>query len=89
MRGLRATPQVARNDTSRRSAIDGRTTRHPGDAVSLRKRKRIEDVFGWKKTAAGLRKARHRGTARVAWMFPLTAAAGPLVRMPKLPRAAA
>ncbi len=75
MRRLRVTPHVAQNDTNRRSAIDGRTTRHPGYAVSLRKRKKIEEVFGWMKTAAGLRKTRHRGTARVGWMFTLTAAA--------------
>ena len=84
MRRLRVTPHVAQNDTNRRSAIDGRTTRHPGYAVSLRKRKRIEEVFGWMKTAAGMRKTRHRGTARVSWMFTLTAAAYNLVRMPKL-----
>jgi transposase len=89
MRRLRVTPHVAQNDTNRRSAIDGRTTRHPGYAVSLRKRKRIEEVFGWMKTAAGMRKTRHRGTARVGWMFTLTAAAYNLVRMPKLLGAAA
>ena len=84
MRRLRVTPHVAQNDTNRRSAIDRRTTRHLGYAVSLRKRKRIEEVFGWMKTAAGTRKTRHRGTARVGWMFTLTAAAYNLVRMPKL-----
>ena len=89
MRRLGVTPHVAQNDTNRRSAIDGRTTRHPGYAVSLRKRKRIEEVFGWMKTAAGMRKTRHRGTARVGWMFTLTAAAYNLVRMPKLLGAAA
>ena len=89
MRRLRVTPHVAQNDTNRRSAIDGRTTRHPGYAVSLRERKRIEEVFGWMKTVAGMRKTRHRGTARVGWMFTLTAAAYNLVRMPKLLGAAA
>jgi len=89
MRRLRVTPHVAQNDTNRRSAIDGRTTRHRGYAVSLRKRKRIEEVFGWIKAAAGMRKARHRGTARVGWMFTLTAAAYNLVRIPKLLGAAA
>jgi hypothetical protein len=64
-----------------------RTTRHPGYAVSLRIRKRIEEVFGWIK-GAGLRKARHRGTARVGWMFTLTAAAYNLIRLPKLLAAA-
>ena len=66
------------------SAIDGRTTRHPGYAVSQRIRKRIEEAFGWIKTVAGLRKTRHRGTARVGWLFTLTATACNLVRLPKL-----
>ncbi|MCW2244766.1 transposase [Azospirillum fermentarium] len=83
MRRLGATPHVAQNTSNRRSAIDGRTTRHPGYAVSLRIRKRIEEVFGWIK-GAGLRKTRHRGTARVGWMFTLTAAAYNLIRLPKL-----
>ena len=67
-----------------RGAPIGRPTRHPGYAVSLRKRKRTREVFGWMKTAAGLRKTRHRGTARVGWVFTLTAAAYTLVRMAKL-----
>ena len=78
------TPHVAQNTANRRSAIDGRTTRHPGYAVSQRIRKRIEEVFGWAKTCGGLRKTRHRGQARVGWMFTLTAAAYNLVRLPKL-----
>ena len=68
-------------------AIDGRTTHHPGYAVSLRIRKRIAELFGWIK-GAGLRKARHRGTARVGWMFTLTATAYNLTRLPKLLAAA-
>jgi transposase len=84
MRRLRVTPHVARNTKRRRSAIDGRTTRHAGYAVSQRLRKRIEEVFGWIKTVGGLRKTRHRGTARVGWMFTFTAAAYNLVRIPKL-----
>jgi len=87
MRELGAAPHVAQNTSNRRSAIDGRSTRHPGYAVSLRIRKRIEEVFGWIK-AAGLRKTRHRGTARVGWMFTLTAAAYNLIRLPKLLAAA-
>ncbi len=83
------TPHVAQNTTNRRSAIDGRTTRHPGYAVSGRVRKRIEEVFGWTKAAAGFRKTRHRGLARVGWMFTLTATAYNLVRLPKLVGAAA
>jgi IS5 family transposase len=84
LRALQVTPHVAQNTANRRSAIDARTTRHPGYAVSLRVRKRIEEAFGWIKTSAGLRKTRHRGTDRVGWMFTLTAAACNLVRLPKL-----
>ena len=66
-RERRCTPHVAQNDTNRCSAIDGRTTRHPGYAISMTKRKRIEEPFGWMKTVGGLRKTRHcgRGTGRV------------------------
>ena len=84
MRRLGVTPHVSQNSKGRRSAIDGRTTRHAGYAVSVRVRKRIEEVFGWIKTVAGLRKTRHRGTARVGWMFTFAAAAYNLVRIPKL-----
>jgi transposase len=84
MRSKSATPHVAQNTKGRRSAIDRRTTRHAGYEVSQRKRKRIEEVFGWMKSAAGFRKTRHRGTARVGWMFTLNAAAYNLVRLPKL-----
>jgi transposase len=89
MRRLGVTPHVSQNTKARRSAIDGRTTRHPGYAVSLRVRKRIEEVFGWMKTVGGLRKTRHRGTALVGWMFTLTAAAYNVVRLAKLLPAAA
>jgi hypothetical protein len=84
MRGLDATPHVAQNDTGRRSAIDGRTTRHWGYQVSLLVRKRIEEAFGWVKTIGGQRKTRYRGTPRVGWMFTLSAAAYDLIRLPKL-----
>src|ERR1700761_9379278 len=84
LRERNVTPHVAQNTTNRRSAIDGRTTRHPGYAVSGRVRKRIEEVFGWTKAAAGFRKTRHRGLARVGWVFPLTATAFNLVRLSKL-----
>jgi transposase len=87
VRALNVTPHIAQN-TSRRSAIDGRTTRHPGYALSQRIRKRIEEAFGWMKTTGGFRKTRHRGTARVGWLFTLTAAACNLVRLPKLLEAA-
>src|SRR5512140_3422898 len=66
-RERRCTPHVAQNDTNRCSAIDGRTTRHPGYAVSMTKRKRIEEPFGWMKTVGGLRKTRHCGRELVEW----------------------
>jgi Transposase DDE domain len=78
---LRVTPHVAQHATGRSSAIDGRTTRHPGYALSQRKRKCVEEVFGWLKTVRLLRKARHRGLARVGWMFTFAAAVYNLVRM--------
>jgi transposase len=78
------TPHVSQNNTNRRSAIDGRTTRHPGHRISAVKRKQIEEAFGWMKTVGGLRKTRHRGRAMVEWMFVLTATAYNLVRIPKI-----
>jgi transposase len=89
MRELKVTPHVAQNDSNRRSAIDGRTTRHPGYAVSQRKRKRVEEVFGWIKTVALQRKTRFRGLERVGWMFTLAASAYNLVRMRNLQAATA
>jgi transposase len=84
LRRRSVSPHVTQNTNGRRSAIDRRTTRHPGYAVSLRIRKRIEEVFGWVKASAGLRKTRHRGLDRVGWTFTLTVAAYNLVRLPKL-----
>ena len=84
LRQVNVTPHVAQNTTNRRSAIDARTTRYPGYAVSGWVRKRIEEVFGWTKATAGFRKTRHRGLARVGWMFTLTATAYNLVRLTKL-----
>jgi hypothetical protein len=81
-------PHVAQNGTGRSSAIDGRTTRHQGYAVSQRLRKRVEEIFGWIKTVGNLRKTRHRGTDRVGWMFTFTAAAYNLVRIRNLTTAA-
>ena len=78
------TPHVSQNDTNRRSAIDARTTRHPGYRISMIKRKQIEEPFGWMKTTGGLRKTRHRGRDLVEWFFVLTATAYNLVRIPKL-----
>jgi len=80
-RELDVTPHVAQNTSGRKSAIDARTTRHAGYAVSIRIRKRIEEVFGWLKTVGGLRKTRHKGTRRVGWQFTFAAAAYNLVRM--------
>lgn len=84
LRDKAVTPHVAQNQNGRRSAIDGRTTRHPGYVVSQRIRKRIEEAFGWAKTVAGLRKMRHRGLPKVDWQFTLAMAAYDLVRLPKL-----
>ena len=84
LREINVTPHVAQHTNGRRSAIDGRTTRHPGYAVSLRIRKRIEEAFGWAKTVAGLRKARHRGLPKIDWQFTFVMAAYNLVRLPKL-----
>ena len=81
LRDLGVTPHVAQHTTHRRSAIDGRTTRHPGYAVSQRKRKRVEEIFGWAKTIALFRKTRHRGVRRVGWMFTFALAVYNLVRI--------
>jgi transposase len=84
LRSMRVTPHVAQNTSGRRSAIDGRTTRHGGYAVSQRARKRIEEAFGWIKTVAGQQKTKFRGIERVGWAFSFAAAAYNLVRLPKL-----
>jgi transposase len=83
-RNLHATPHVAQNNSHRKSAIDGRTTRHSGYAVSQQKRKRVEEIFGWMKTVGGMRKLRHRGLELVRWMFTFSAAAYNLVRIRNL-----
>ena len=83
--GLRergVTPHVAQK--KKHSAIDGRTTRHAGYAVSQQKRKRVEEIFGWLKTVAMLRKTRHQGLLRVGWVFTFAASAYNLVRMRNL-----
>jgi transposase len=85
MRAMNVTPHVAQNlKRQGGSAIDARTTRHAGYQVSQRKRKRIEEVFGWMKTVGMLRKTRHRGVFKVGWVFTFTAAAYNLVRMRNL-----
>ena len=84
LRERRVTPHIAQNTSGRRSAIDGRTTRHEGYAQSQRARKRIEEAFGWIKTIAGQARTRLRGLERVRWTFTLAAAAYNLIRLPKL-----
>jgi Transposase DDE domain len=81
-------PHVAQNNRGRRSAIDQRTTRHPGYVKSQLVRKRIEEAFGWIKTVAGLHKTKLRGLSKVDWAFTFAAAAYNLVRVPKLVGAA-
>jgi transposase len=84
LRAVGAAPHVAQNTTKRSSAIDGRTVRHAGYEVSQRKRKLVEQVFGWAKTVGGIRKTRHRGVPLVEWVFIFTMAAYNLVRIRNL-----
>jgi transposase len=84
LRTINVRPHVARNTSGRRSAIDRRTTRHPGYAASQRIRKRIEEAFGWIKMIAGLRKTKLRGLPKVDWGFTFAVAAYNLMRAPKL-----
>lgn len=87
LRTLNITPHVAQR--AKGSAIDARTTRHEGYAVSQRKRKRVEEIFGWMKTVGWLRKAKYRGQEKLDWLFTLSAAAYNMVRMRNLGMAAA
>jgi len=82
MRDLKVTPNVAMKKTG--SAIDARTTRHPGYAVSLRKRKLVEEIFGWAKTVGGLRRTRFIGLAKVKAQTIFTFTCYNLVRMATL-----
>lgn len=84
LRHMHVTPHLAQQTVSRRSMIDRRTTRHPGDALSQQKRKLVEQGFGWIKGVGGLRKLRHRGGPLVTWIFTFTAAAYNIVRMRRL-----
>ena len=85
LRALQVTPHVQQNQSERRSSnLDGRTTRHPGYAMSLQQRKRIERIFGWLKTTALMRKLRHRGKALVGWTFTLAVSAYNLVRLGRM-----
>jgi transposase len=89
LRELNVTPHVAQNTSNRASAIDGRTTRHPGYAISQKKRKLVEEPFGWAKTIGGLARPMLRGAQRLGFKFTLTMAAYDLIRLPKLIGAAA
>lgn len=82
LRRMVVTPHVAQK--SRHSAIDARTTRHPGYAISQRRRKKIEEPFGWAKTVGSMAQTAHRGLDRVAARFTMTMAACYLARLPKL-----
>jgi hypothetical protein len=83
LRAMNVRPHVAQNTNGRRSAIDGRTTRHVGYAISQRIRKRIEEAFGWMKSFAGQRKTRFGGVERVGWSFTFAATPYNLVRLQK------
>ena len=84
LRRLRVTPHVAQNTTHRSSAIDARTTRHAGYALSQQKRKRVEQSFGWMKMIGMLRKVKLRGREKVGWLFTFVGAAYNLVRLQRL-----
>jgi transposase len=84
LRERNVTPHVAMNVSNRRSSIDQRTARHDGYAISQRRRKRVEEIFGWLKTVGFMRKTRHRGRDRVDWMFTFGLAAFNLVRIRNL-----
>lgn len=83
MRRLGVTQHVAQHTNGQRSAIDGRTTRHPGHEVSQRIRKRIGEVFGWGKEVGGMRRTLLRGSEPVGWSFTLRVPAYNLIRLPK------
>jgi len=83
VRAMNITPHVAAKQEGY-SAIDGRTTRHVTYRISQRCRKKVEEIFGWLKTVGLMRKTRHRGVARVGWMFRFTTAVYNLVRMKNL-----
>ena len=84
LREMKVTPHVAQNNTNRRSAIDGRTTQHAGYAISQKKRKRIEESFGWMKTIGMLKKVKLRGLEKVSWLFTFVAAVYNLYRLQRL-----
>ena len=81
LRAVQVTPHVTQHTTTRARAMEGRTTRHPGYAIRHRKRKRVEEMFGWLKTGGMLRKVTLRSVPRVDWLVTFAAAAYNLVRM--------
>lgn len=84
LRELEITPHVAQNNKNRKSAIDDRTTRHEGYKISQRKRKLVEEIFGWLKTIGPMRKIRYRGLARGGWLFTFASAVYNLLRIRNL-----
>ncbi len=84
LRAMCVTPHVAQNNKGRASAIDARTTRHPGYAISQKKRKLVEEPFGWGKTIGGLARPMRRGTPRMGFVFTFTMAAYDLIRLPRI-----
>ena len=88
LRDLKITPHVTQNDRNRKSAIDGRTTRHTSYQISQAKRYWVEKPFGWMKSVGPLRKVKLRGRDKLWWLFTFTAAAFNLWRIPKLQAAA-
>jgi transposase len=84
LREMKVTPHVAQNNTNRCSAINGRTTQHAGYAISQKKRKRIEESFGWMKTIGMLKKVKLRGLEKVSWLFTFVAAVYNLYRLQRL-----
>jgi hypothetical protein len=84
LRVMNITPHLAQNTTNRRSAVDERTTRHAGYGVSQRKRKRVEQSFGWMKMIGMLKKVKLRGIDKVGWLFTFTGAAYNLCQLRNL-----
>ncbi len=84
LRAMCVTPHVAQNNKGRASAIDARTTRHPGYAISQKKRKLVEEPFGWGKTIGGLARPMRRGTPRMGFVFTFTMAAYDLICLPRI-----
>jgi hypothetical protein len=84
MRALQVTPHIAQNQSHRRSANDSRTTRHPGYDISQRKRKQVEEPFGWGKTIGGLARPMLRGLKKLDFKFTLAMVAYDLIKLPKL-----